>query len=153
MKNRISIAMPLPCELMELSTRLKHDDVEELKAATGRTAEDVMTDIAANGYNAMGAYIDGRLEVVFGVNSVGYPEGMASVWMLSSDTLYQHAKTLMQMTRPWLDDQQAKHGMLFNFVDARATRSLNWLKRVGFDFTPIDSHGVFGLPFVLITRG
>lgn len=152
MKSKLTFAVPLPRELDDLATRLKHDDVEELKASSGRTPEDVMADIANNDHHAIGAYFDGKLEAVFGVSTVGYPAGLASVWLLSSDAIYRHGKSLLKTSRQCLDDWQ-HYGTLFNFVDARATRSLRWLKRVGFEFTPIPVYGTQGLPFVLITRG
>jgi hypothetical protein len=152
MKSKLTFAVPLRRELADLATRLKHDDVEELKAASGRTPEEVMADLAEHGYGMIGAYFDNKLEAVFGVNKNGYPEGMAAVWLLSSDALKHHAKSLLKISRDYLDAWQC-YGTLFNFVDARAVRSLRWLKRVGFKFTYIPSHGTQGLPFVLITRG
>lgn len=151
--NRIRYGTPTADEVMELACRLKPDDVHEIYAACGMEPEDAMRSMLESGTNMHGAYIDGRLEVLFGVNANGYRDGTAAVWMVSSDVLYRHGKTLVSYGRRWLDWQQRRYGTLFNFVDARAGRTLRWLERIGFRLQYVPSFGVHGLPFVLVTRG
>lgn len=151
--SRIRYGIPNEDEAMELAGRLKPDDVQEIYAASGMEPETAMRVMLENGSRMNGAYVDGRLEVLFGANADGYQYGTAAVWMVSSDVLYRHGKTLVVHGRRWLDLQQRKYGTLFNFVDARATRTLRWLERMGFRQQVVPSFGVHGLPFVLVTRG
>lgn len=151
MSNEVAFRTPEWHEIVDLAGRLKASDVAELDAAYAVKPLDAITSL--RGADVHGAYVDGRLEVIYGTNSADYGEGMASVWMLSSDILHRHAKRLIKLGNRWLDEQQAIHGMLFNFVDARAVRTLAWLKRMGFSFSDVPRYGARGLPFVLITRG
>lgn len=151
--SRIRYGIPSEDEAMELAGRLKPDDVQEIYAASGMEPETAMKAMLANGTRMTGAYVDGRLEMVFGTNQDGYEEGTAAVWMVSSDVVYRHGKTLLVHGRRWLDLQQRRYGTLFNFVDARAARTLHWLERMGFRQQVVPSFGVHGLPFVLVTRG
>lgn len=133
--------------------RLKADDVREVWASSGLSPQEAMERMMYGPTLMTGAYVRGRLEMIFGVNDNGYQKGMAAVWMVSSDVVYQYGKSLLKLGRKWLDMQQKRYGLLFNFVDARATRTLKWLERMGFKFQDVPSYGVHGLPFVLVTRG
>lgn len=138
---------------MELSGRLKRSDVDEIWAAAGMTPENAMAATYDDEQEVIGAWVDDRLEVVFGVNAEDYPDGCAAVWMVSSPALVSHGKSLVKLGKRWLDNMQARHGLLFNFVDARAHITLRWLARMGFQLSPVDSYGVHGMPFVFVSRG
>jgi hypothetical protein len=151
MSSEVSFRTPEWHEIVDLAGRLKESDVAEIDAAYAMEPLDAITSL--RGSDVTGAYIDGRLEVIYGVNAADYDANMAAVWMLSSDVLHRHAKRLIRLGRQWLDEQQARHGVLFNFVDARAVRTLSWLRRMGFSFTDVPQYGARGLPFILIMRG
>lgn len=152
MSHDARFGVPNRDQVMDLAGRLKRSDVDELWAAAAVTPEVAMAKMYDDRASMTGVWIDGRLEMLFGVNSRDYPDGMAAVWMVSSPVLLRHAKSLVKLGRKWLDEVQ-HHGLLFNFVDARAGTTLRWLARMGFEFQDIQSFGVHGLPFVMVTRG
>lgn len=68
--------------------------------------------------------------------------GLASVWMLGTDQLVQGGMTFARRCTEYIDWMHSYYPALFNFVDARNTLHLRWLKWAGFNF--IQRHETFG---------
>ena len=92
--------------------------------------------------------INGELACLFGCAPINGMLGLrAAPWLLGTDVLDRHPSALMRHTAPYLAQMQRRYPHLLNYVDARNTRSIRWLKRLGFVIHPARPFGVAQLPF------
>lgn len=75
---------------------------------------------------------DGVPICIFGIGQPTILSDEGSPWMLATDGLAQHAKPFLQLSRRWMADVQKDYRLLANFVDARNTKSIKWLRWLGF---------------------
>lgn len=67
--------------------------------------------------------------------------------MLTTDEIAQAAIPFWRENRKYLSSLLERYDMLFNYVDARHTASIRWLRRLGFSMEPAAPFGVDGVPF------
>ena len=71
--------------------------------------------------------IDGKQEALFGVSQAG------CIWFVSSDVIFEkYLGTFMSKTKDILDFWLKKYGRLSNRTLTENTRSIKWLKSLGF---------------------
>lgn len=131
----------------DLAPRLRAADAEEVWAATGRSARDVLTASVRTSSLCIAAEVDGRCEGLFGVVPISPLSGEAGVWMLASDVADQHARAWLVEAPQWLVLLSDGWLVLRNRVDARNKRSIRWLRRMGFEVGPAEPWGWAGQPF------
>lgn len=88
--------------------------------------------------------------VPIAISGVGLPDLLSSFvcpWMLGTTDLIKHPRFVLTSSRQWTAETLAKYGWLRNCVDARHTRSIRWLKHLGFTIYPAAPLGVEQLPF------
>jgi hypothetical protein len=69
---------------------------------------------------------------VFGIYGVANVEGMGSPWMVATPEVYRYSKELVRDGREWIKTILPRYPMLFNFVHAENTKSIAWLRKLGF---------------------
>jgi len=78
------------------------------------------------------AKIDGRAEAMFGLVVTNALCGVGTPWLLGTDVLYRHPRTMIRagdsFVRRWFDST----GQLSNYVSKDNTRALRLLRRWGF---------------------
>ncbi len=75
---------------------------------------------------------DGHLICVFGVGVVSLLTGTGSPWMLATDRLVRHAKTLQRTVPAYIELMRWMFPRLINFVHCDNRTSIDWLRRLGF---------------------
>lgn len=90
---------------------------------------------------------DGEPVVVFGVAPYSMMGGIGSPWLLGTDAIEKHAVKFLRDCRFYVSEMMQGFDILRNYVDARNTTSIQWLKWMGFDILDIEHHGAFNLPF------
>lgn len=81
------------------------------------------------------------------IKTVGVP------WMVATRELDHCGMYLMKNTKKYIDIMLKMFRYLFNYVDARNTNSINWLKRCGFEFEPAVPYGCKKMPFYQFHMG
>lgn len=61
----------------------------------------------------------------------------ANVWFLGADEMSGIKKTFVKMSRQFIDVFLDQYPLLWNFVDARYTSSIRWLKACGASFEKV----------------
>jgi hypothetical protein len=74
------------------------------------------------------------------MNDVGIP------WLLSSGIVDRHWLPFLKHYRPFLEQMRADFPVLANWVDARYTAAIRWLRWMGFEILAAEPYGPFGLP-------
>ena len=139
--------------LADLKGRMRKLDDQECQAVNGEDAYNA----ALRGFKesdvCMTLLIDGRPEAVGGVVDAG--DGAGLVWLLGTDELSEskEGKTwLLTEAKAEIEKLLSKYYSIFNFVEARQTRIIQWLKRVGFTIGEARPFGVEGKDFYLFYK-
>jgi hypothetical protein len=130
---------------------LRQCDIDECEALCGAgSTPGVAVSTVVNSPLALAYVRDGRLVALFGVagnllSATGAP------WLFGTDEVSHCSRAVIRDSRRYLPAMLALFPRLANYVDARNTISIRWLKRIGFKFHPAVEFG--GLPFYPFTMG
>lgn len=131
-------------DIQPIANAMREEDVAELQAGTGNSPAAAllycffksipcMTMISAND-SPMG---------MWGV--VPEDDGSGRIWMLGTDEMVDHGPSRIRFLREspkFLAGVHAKYPVLFNYVDARNTTHVKWLRWMGFTF--LSEHPNYG---------
>lgn len=120
-------------DLTECRAYGKPDLLEGLKESI-RDSDECWTVRAADGMLA-----------VFGVGTIA--TGVGSPWMLGTRLLDQRPRMVHETAIGYLPAIRARYPLLLNFVHTSNTRSIRWLRRLGFTIHPPEPYGYLGEMF------
>jgi hypothetical protein len=129
----------------EMAPFLRAADIAELKASVGESLdiEDVLRAGVEHSDDPRTMTIDGDPVAMFGV--VDSKEGTPKtgwVWLLGTDEITENKTYFLRNCKKHLAYQEAPYEVLTNFVDARNTVHINWLRWMGFYFTrEVENYG------------
>ena len=130
---------------------VRQADVDEITEALGIPMERALIDAVTGSLNARKIVVDGEVVAVFGdaihsiLGSVGVP------WLISTIHVEKHARAFLKVCKPEVQGMLTRHRHLMNYVDARNTSAIRWLKWLGFDFGEAAPYGPKRLPFYPFT--
>lgn len=122
------------------------EDVDELFAASLMTPAQV-AELGRERGEAWVGVVEGEPVCVFGVvrpsllSTDGWP------WMVGTDRLPFRGRAFLEGSREVVAEMRCRFPVLRNFVDARNSRAIRWLKWLGFTIMEAEPHGPLGLPF------
>jgi hypothetical protein len=126
---------------------VRQADIDEITEALGIPMEEALIDAVTDSLNAKKIVVDGEVVAVFGdatysiLGSVGVP------WLISTVHVERHARAFLKVCKPEVQGMLTRHSHLLNYVDARNTAAIRWLKWLGFTFAPAIPYGPKGFPF------
>lgn len=132
-----------------LAARMRAPDLAEIHAASGQPPLKVIQAAIAATDQPMTAFFDGELACIFGVAPLNFLAGQGAPWMLGSNQIDRHPGVFIKRCGDYIAEMASSYQHLLNYVDARNTRSIRWLKRMGFNFHDAVPYGVAQLPFHL----
>ena len=118
----------------DIAMRLRQADVLELARLSREdpwTA--IRTSIEGDG-EAWIAKVNGVPEIVFGCGRTAILGRRAHPWLLGTDAIDRLAFPMLRTTRGFVQRWAREHALLENLVDATNTRTIRWLKALGFTF-------------------
>ena len=125
-----------PDDVEELIANLREADRQELIASDGDPAEAVRRSVRESVW-AVSCVIKGKLAAINGVAPIdGLLGSRGSPWMLGTPVIDRHPSVLVRASRWYVDVMLDQYPHLLNFMDARNTRSIRWLKGLGFTIHP-----------------
>ena len=92
-------------------------------------------------------WVDGELAAILGVAPVNVLTGIGSPWMLGTPVLDRHSRVLVRSTPEYIARMLKAFPHLVNFVHAKNTTSVRWLRRLGFTLHEAVPYGALGEPF------
>ena len=138
-------------DVVEIVPRLRQCDIAECEALAGKGS--VLSMAAATVYSspmAMTYVRDGKVTAMFGVSGRLLDED-GSPWAFATDDVT--GKAFVREGKRFLPQMLAMFNRLSNVVDVRNTKSIRWLKSLGFKFEPAVIIGHSGLPFYPFSMG
>lgn len=140
--------VPATLELIEaMEPHVRQADIEELRAAGGNTPGEAMREGLRMSMEAWIGLVDGEPICCFGVNAVSLLGRSGVPWMIGTDRIDRHAAGFLRRCRPVVQGWSESFDLLWNYVDARNTRAIRWLRWLGFEILPAQAYGLLGLPF------
>ena len=132
-----------PNDIVEVAANMRQEDIEEIYAYSGSNpkssliycyfaSQPCMTMVGRKG-NIMGMY---------GV--IPIRKNIGKIWMLGHRTMtsdYKDVRAFLRNSPIELDKFKMNYPILYNFVDARNTTHVKWIKYMGFSI--IKEHATF----------
>lgn len=116
-------------------------DIDELTEALGVTIEDALLCGIRDSLNARQIVVDGQVVAVFGDAVFSLLGGVGVPWLISTIHVQKHPRAFLQVCKPEVQQMLTRHHHLMNYVDARNTVAIRWLKWLGFKFEPAAPYG------------
>lgn len=114
-----------------ISRHMRQEDLDEIEAmGTGTDALHLSVALSSHGFAVLDR--EGVPCAMFGAAPHPLP-GVGVVWMLGTDGIRQEATAIARRTRRYFDELNAAYPVLWNYIDARNTVSLRWLRWGGFE--------------------
>ena len=136
-----------------IAPRLRKADIMECKAALGKEPLSVLYASLTQGDITLTMRSpDGGRVGLCGVAPSPWDDAGA-VWMTATDDIYQHQMAFLRRSKAALEYLSEDYAVLFNYVDARNSAHIKWLKWMGFTF--INKHTKYGVeqrPFYEFVR-
>ena len=137
--------VPLEPKHASIVPHLRRADVEEIRAMTGLEPQIAVAYSIAHAAPGWAVEKDGRPEAVFGVGPV--TEELGRPWLVGTDEVAKHPVLFYRISRRIVDAMKARYEKLENWVDARNTLSIRWLKWAGFYIEEPEKMGAEGRLF------
>ncbi|MFN3582779.1 hypothetical protein [Phenylobacterium sp.] len=140
--------------LSHLAENLRPSDIDEIQATTGTGPMQALVESVAVSERAWIIRVDGEPVCVFGAAPTEFP-GAGSVWMMGTSRMDERpvALSICRNFRPYLAELHKLWPILFNFIDARNQKSMDWLLWGGFQIIEaLPNHGPEGRLFFTFSR-
>ena len=155
MANRKPVALlraPQDGDAEALLADLRPADRMEIEALVGPGKErEALTESMRVSTMLWTATVDDEVTCILGVAPVNMLAGQGIAWLLGTPLIDKHRGAFIRLNRIYIPKMLAAFPHLSNIVDARNTKSISWLKHMGFTVHPARPAGPQGLPFHLFT--
>lgn len=137
----------IPEHLEIVASKMRADDVREIWAAGKRTPlSSLKMSYSLSTYRKT-IMLDGDPIGLFGVVPKTALGGGGTVWMLGTEGITKISRKFLRGCRVYVPDMLSGFNHLENYVDARNTVSIQWLKWLGFAIMDPEPYGHLNLPF------
>lgn len=134
--------------------KLREDDYHELQAMHGIAVDtkDVLERAMTLSKECYTAELDGEVVCMFGVGIFNEEKNLGCPWLLGSDKMLEVPRDIILQGLSYTNDWLTKFHGLVNFVDARNSKSIRFLKHIGFSIHEPISLGAMIMPFHPFTK-
>lgn len=146
-KHKYSTRIAEEEDAIYLAPKLRQADIDEIKAASGMEPLEAMLDSIRHSGIAKVALVDEEVVCIFGVASPSLTSPYGSPWFLTSDVIVHHTKPFLRASKDYMRSIKKDYTHLFNFVDARNTHAIRWIKWLGFEILPTQAYGPYDMMF------
>lgn len=122
--------------------RLKPEDVQEVYYSHDLKPDEAIKMSLDKSIVAMTVLMDGKPEILFGINPVSLLGSHGVVWMLSSERIKDINIRFARHCRQYIDWFLKFYPVLFNYVSVENKTSIIWLKKLGAKFESPVNYGV-----------
>ena len=137
----------LPGDIIYLKDRLRKEEVEEIWASHNSTPEQALLGSYLISIRCFTALLNDRPIAMFGIAPETLLGEKACVWFLGTELLDKIKKSFVVLSRKFISLMLNDYPYLYNFVDFRYKKSLQWLKSCGAEISDPKPFGPEGLPF------
>lgn len=137
-----------PGDVEYLIENIRALDLQEVQAMAGkgRWQKAMHMGVRCSLY-AKTCVINGKVAAIIGAGPLSMAHAEGVPWMLGTDQVDENPRAVMALSRQYIPQMLALFPSLVNYVDARNTRSVKYLARLGFKISPPEPFGPYGLLF------
>lgn len=137
-----------PGHIEDLLANVRTPDVAEFWAAGHVTPQQAVHLSLKHSREAWaGVAGNGQLLCLFGIAGGSLLSNRGTVWMIGHSRLDRFARPFLRDCGAQVQAMLGRYEHLSNWVDARNTRAIRWLRWLGFEIHAAAPHGADGLPF------
>ena len=130
-----------------MAPRLRAADKAEISAMSGRFPVNALLAGLEGDVSLTAVSPEGDPLLMFGVAPSRFP-GAGYIWMLATDDILKHRMQFLRQSTQYIDSLHDFYPLLHNYVDARNSLHIRWLKWIGCTFIKTHTRmGVQGRPF------
>jgi len=137
-------------DISAVRANVRAENLAELEVV-GLGLDEVLDWSLNNSVEALCGVIDGEPVCLFGVSCTEDP-GIGCPWMVGSNAIDRHRVAFLRASRAKVDEWLTHWPVMMNWVDARNTRGLRWLRFLGFEIQDPIPMGESGLEFHLFSK-
>jgi hypothetical protein len=130
---------------VELAALMRPEDEAECLASGHETALDAVAASMERSSVCCALLLDGEVAALFGI--VPAPGNTACAWALTGRAVSRRPVTFGRVSRRVVGAFLLQHEALFNYVDARYTAAIRWLRWLGFMVGTARELEPGGVPF------
>lgn len=134
-------------DIDSLSLNMRKEDAAEVWSLTRSTPKEALVYSYKYSERSYSAFFKDEIVAMFGIVPGSLVSDKATIWALTSNVVPKVAFSFAKYSRQYINEFLKEYPVLENWVDARYTKSLNWLKWCGAEIEPAEPMGVDGLPF------
>lgn len=134
--------------IAHIAAHIRDSDREEIWASTMSRPERALASGLYYSDFAQTGMVDGEPVMMWGIVKESLIGNVGVPWMLATKRLDEVAVIFLRRCKAPLREAMNRYDRLFNYVDARNTRTIRWLKWLGFKLAekPVP-YGFSNLPF------
>jgi len=125
----------------ELATTMRQVDRDEVWAANHSTPLRALTNGVSLTEEPFTGLVDGKVVCIFGVSTMSFLSEDGTPWLLGSDLIEENKHVFLRMNRVYTREIKKRYKSLSNYIDVRNTKTLVWLKWLGFTIHDPAPHG------------
>jgi len=144
----VAIVTATQAHVEQMLPHVRQADRDEAMAAYGWPAESMLGAAVKNSDIAWAGLVDDQVACLFGVQGATILSEVGFPWLIGTDLVDAHAKAFLRRNRKMVDVMLDRYPLLENYVDVRNTRSIAWLKWLGFEMGEPQPYGVYRMPFI-----
>jgi hypothetical protein len=135
-------------DVRRIACHLRPEEALEIEASTGGMDPEqaLLESLLRSCWSWIVRDDDGPL-VLFGVSVASLMDERTFVWAIPNQRVSEHRIALARASRGVIAELVKAFGPLTNWVDARHTTSLRWLRWLGAEIEEPQPFGPLGLPF------
>lgn len=146
---RFEFMEPTEEGIEHIAANLRPGDQEEAFATFGHRhyLHGIRLSIAASDDVVMAVSAYSEPIALIGVSTLSFLYNVGCPWMLATPKVDAYRRAFIEFSGSYTQEMLKEYRVLQNHVDARNTRSVAWLQRIGFSIEDAEPFGELGLPF------
>ncbi len=138
--------IPTRADIAIIAANMRHADKLEAEAMAACGPEEALLRSIQLSHEAVVARVGGEPVCIYGLGVGSMLGGMARPWLMGTDVIDFHCMTFLRANRAVVREWATRYD-LENYVDARHTKAIRWLRWLGFKLDAPEAFGPFGMPF------
>jgi hypothetical protein len=138
-----------PEDIVTLAKNLRRSDRIEIRACTlkGASIKEIISDSVGYSTYSRAGFVDGELACLWGTGPVSVMGGVGMPWFLATNLVEQYPMVFLRRCKSVLAEMKGPYTTLENWVYAKNTGAIHWLKWLGFTFDEPKPWGPRGKKF------
>lgn len=145
--NGVTVRDSMKKDILPMAINLRRGDIDEIWASHHLEPLEALMKSFECSQTCLTACIKEEPFSMFGCTPENFLSSKGLIWMLATDRIWDARLQFYKYSRHFVDILLEDYPILYNYVDARNLKSVIWLKKIGAEIKPAQSHGAEGLPF------